>query len=43
MKDEGKTKVELTKEVKTLREERGKSALDNITERKQVERREDQL
>ena len=42
MKDEGKTKVELTKEMKTLREERGESALDNITERKQVERREGQ-
>ena len=42
MKDEGKTKVELTKELKTLRKERGKSALDNITERKQVERREGQ-
>ena len=42
MKDEGKTKVELTKEVKTLRKEPGESALDNITERKQVERREGQ-
>jgi len=42
MKDEDKTKVELIKELKTLREERGKSALDNITERKQVERREGQ-
>jgi len=42
MKDEGKPKVELTKELKTLRKERGKSALDNITERKQVERREGQ-
>ena len=40
MKDEDKTKVELTKELKTLRKERGKSALDNIIERKQVERRE---
>ena len=42
MKDEDKTKVELIKELKTLRKERGKSALDNITERKQVERREEQ-
>ncbi len=38
----GDTNVELIKELKTLREERGKSALDNITERKQVERREGQ-
>jgi len=42
MKDEDKTKVELIKELKTLREERGESALENITERKQVERREGQ-
>ena len=42
MKDEDKTKVELIKELKTLREERGKSALENITKRKQVERREGQ-
>ena len=43
MKDENKTKVELIKELKTLRKEREKSALDNITERKQVEIREKQL
>jgi PAS domain S-box-containing protein len=42
MKDKGKTKVELIKELKTLRKERGKSALNNITERKQIERREGQ-
>jgi len=39
MKDEDKRKVELIKEFKTLKKERGKSALNNITERKQVERR----
>ena len=39
MKEEDKTKVELIKEFKTLKKERGKSALNNITERKQVERR----
>ena len=43
MKDENKTKVELIKELKTLQKEREKSALDNITERKQVEIREKQL
>jgi hypothetical protein len=43
MKDESKTKAELIKKLKTLRKERGKSALNNITERKQVERREKQL
>jgi len=37
MKDEGKTKVELTKELKTLRKERGKSVINDITERKQAE------
>ncbi|MCK5768222.1 MAG: HD domain-containing protein [Candidatus Atribacteria bacterium] len=37
MKDENKTKEELIKELKTLREERGKGALKNTTERKQVE------
>ncbi|GAJ18748.1 unnamed protein product, partial [marine sediment metagenome] len=42
MKDENKTKAELIKELNTLRKERGKSALNNITERKQVERREGQ-
>ncbi len=41
MKDENKTKVELTKEVKTLRKEREESALNNITERRQIERREE--
>ena len=43
MKDENKTKVELIKELKTLRKERGESTLDNITERKQIEIREKQL
>jgi PAS domain-containing protein len=43
MKDENKTKVGLIKELKTLGKERGKSALNNITERKQVEIREKQL
>jgi PAS domain-containing protein len=43
MKDENKTKVELIKELKTIQKERGKSALNNITERKKVERREKQL
>jgi len=42
IKDEDKTKAELIKELKTLRKERGKSALNNITERKQVERRKKQ-
>jgi len=37
MKDENKTKAELIKELKTLRKERGKSALKNTTERKQAE------
>ena len=37
MKDENKTKVELIKELKTLRKERGESALNDITERKQAE------
>lgn len=36
MKDENKTKVELIKELKILRKERGESALDDLTERKQV-------
>ncbi len=37
MKDENKTKAELIKELKTLRKERGKSALNDITERKKAE------
>ena len=37
MKDEDKTKAELIKELKTLRKERGKSALNDITERKRAE------
>lgn len=37
MKDENKTKAELIKELKTLRKERGESALNDITERKQAE------
>ena len=42
MEDENKTKVELIKELKILRKGREKSALNDITERKQVERREGQ-
>lgn len=37
MKDEDKTKAELIKELKTLRKEREKSALNDLTERKQTE------
>ena len=37
MKDKDKTKAELIKELKTLRKEREKSALDDITEHKQIE------
>jgi len=37
MKDENKTKVELIKELKFLREERGKGVFKDITEHKQVE------
>jgi len=37
MKDENKTKAELIKELKTLRKERGKSVINDITERKQAE------
>jgi PAS domain S-box-containing protein/putative nucleotidyltransferase with HDIG domain len=37
MEDEDKTKAELTKELKTIRKEREKSAANNITERKQAE------
>jgi len=43
MKDEDKTKAKLIKELKTLRKERGKSVINDITERKQVESREKQL
>jgi len=43
IKDEDKTKAELIKELKTLRKEREKGVLDNITERKQVEIRKKQL
>ena len=39
MKDENKTKVELIKELKTIRKEREKSAVNNITERKQAEKK----
>ena len=39
MKDEDKTKVELIKEVKLLREEREKGAFKSISERKQAEER----
>ena len=37
MKDEDKTKVEPIKDLKTLRKKREKSAVNNITERKQAE------
>jgi len=37
MKDENKTKTELIKELNTLREERGKGILKDITERKKAE------
>ena len=37
MKNEDKTKAELIKELKTLRKEREKSALNDFTERKQTE------
>ena len=37
MKDEDKTKAELIKELKTIRKEREKSAVNNIHERKQAE------
>ena len=37
MEDEGKTKVELIKDLKTLRNKREKSAANNIIERKQAE------
>jgi PAS domain S-box-containing protein len=37
MKDENKTKAELIKELKTLRKERGESALKVLTEYKQIE------
>lgn len=37
MKDEKKTKAGLIKELKTLRKERGKSVIKDITERKQAE------
>jgi len=37
MKDEDKTKAELIKELKTIRKEREKSAVYNITEHKQAE------
>jgi PAS domain S-box-containing protein len=37
MKDENKTKVELIKELKALREERGKGLFKDIAERKQIE------
>ena len=37
MKNENKTKAELIKELKTLRKERGESALNDITKRKQAE------
>jgi len=43
MKDEDKTKAELIKEFKTLKKEREKSAINDVTERKQVERREKKL
>jgi len=42
MEGECKTKVELIKELEILRKERGKSTIDNSTERKQVERIERQ-
>jgi len=37
MKDEDKTKVELIKEFKTLKKEREKSVINDVTERKQAE------
>ncbi len=37
MKDEDKTKAELIKKLKTLRKERGKSTLNDLTEHKQTE------
>lgn len=37
MKDENKTKVELIKELKFLREEREKGVFKNITKLKQAE------
>jgi len=37
MKNEDKTKAELIKDLKTLRKKREKSAVNNITERKQAE------
>ena len=43
MKDEDKTKAELIKEFKTLKKEREKSAINDVTESKQAERREKQL
>ena len=43
MKDEEKTKAELIKELKTLRKKTEESALNNVTKKKQVVRREEQL
>jgi len=43
MKDEDKTKAELIKELKTLRKKTEENALNNVTKRKQVVRREEQL
>ena len=40
MKDEEKTKAKLMKELKTLRKKTEESALNNVTKRKQVVRRE---
>jgi PAS domain-containing protein len=37
MKDENKIKAELIKELKTLREERRESVINDITKRKQAE------
>jgi len=41
-KNEGKIKEELIKELETSRKERGESTSNNITERKQIEKREGQ-
>ena len=38
MKDDGKTKTELIKELEILREERGKEIFKNITERKELQK-----
>jgi len=43
MKDEEKTKAELIKELKTLRKKTEESALNNVTKRNQVVKREEQL